>query len=32
MTVDECFDLGDRLDAEDTGAGSCNPNPCVYVF
>ena len=32
MSVDACFDLGDRADAEDTGPGSCNPNPCVYVF
>lgn len=32
MTADECFALGDRADAEDEGSGSCNPNPCVYVF
>jgi len=30
MTADECFDLGDRVDAEDEGSGSCNPNPCVF--
>ena len=32
MTADACFDLGDRVDAEDEGSGSCTPNPCVYVF
>jgi hypothetical protein len=30
MTPDECFALGDRVDAEDEGSGSCNPNPCVF--